>query len=355
MPLHAARLWTPLENGAVRCEACALYCRIKPGRSGICAVHANRDGTLYSLVYGRAAAVHVDPIEKKPLSHFYPGSRIFSVGTVGCNFRCTFCQNWDISQWVRDTPAEHVDAEGIAGRDLSPEDLVELALANGCSSIAYTYNEPTIFLDYAYDTCVLSRARGMQNVFVSNGFLSPEAIDLMEPVLDAINVDLKGMDDRRYRRIMGAPLQPVLDAMRRLAASRIWLEVTSLIIPDHNDSDEELRRLAEFIAELGVDVPWHVSRFHPDYKMTDRGGTPTETLRRAYQAGTQAGLRYVYVGNVPGHDTESTRCPGCGTAVIRRQGYRLLGTALHGADCAVCGTRIAGVGLDQATVGSSPF
>ena len=346
MPLHPAMLWELSERDAVRCTACSLYCTVKPDRAGICAVRVNRDGKLYSLVYGRAAAIHVDPIEKKPLFHFYPGHRIFSVGTVGCNFRCTFCQNWDISQWARNAPRDDVDAEGIYGRDLSPEQLVDAAHAAGCTMMAYTYNEPTIFIEYAYDACVLAHERGMQNVFVSNGFITAEALALLEPVLDAINVDLKGFNDRRYRRIVGAPLQPVLDGLRMLAESRIWLEVTSLIIPDHNDSDAELAQLAEFVAGLGVDVPWHVSRFRPDYQMLDRGATPPETLHRAYNAGKQAGLEYVYVGNLWGDDTESTFCPGCGACVIERRGYVLRGAALDGARCAACAHTIAGVGLE---------
>lgn len=348
MPLHPATLWESLGDGRVRCDACALRCKIPAGRPGICAVRVNRDGRLYSLVYGRAAALHVDPIEKKPLFHFFPGSRILSVGTVGCNFHCTFCQNWDISQWARNVPADLVDDEGIYGRELSPEQLVHTAEAAGCSLLAFTYNEPTIFFEYAYDTCVLAHERGMRTVFVSNGFITPEAIAVLAPVLDAINVDLKGMDDRRYRRVVGAPLAPVLEGLRALAESRIWLEVTSLVIPDHNDSDRELRELAEFVASLGVETPWHVSRFHPDYLMTDRAATPRETMVRAYEAGQAAGLHYVYVGNLWDDRFAETRCPACDAVVMQRQGNTLVSTALAEAVCAACGTGIAGIGLEEA-------
>ncbi len=347
MALHPARLWEAIGNDRVRCDACALLCKIPAGQPGICGVRVNRDGRLYSLVYGRTAAMHVDPIEKKPLFHFYPGGRIFSLATVGCNFHCTFCQNWDISQWARNAPKEQVDESGIAGHPLSPEQLVDLAEAHGCTMLAYTYNEPTIFIEYAYDTILAARERGMKNVFVSNGFLTPEVVDLLAPVLDAIDIDLKGFDDRRHRRVCGAPLAPVLEGLRLVAQSPIWLEVTSLIIPAHNDSAAELQQLAEFVASLGVDVPWHVSRFHPDYKMTDREGTSAETLHRAYEAGKTAGLHHVYVGNLWGDDTESTRCPACDTVVIRRTGYTLRDAHLRDGACANCGTRIAGVGLDQ--------
>src|SRR5512136_2311591 len=286
----------------VRCALCRFRCLIPEGRRGICSVRENRGGTLYSLVYGKAIAEHVDPVEKKPLFHFMPGSRTFSVATVGCNFRCLHCQNYSISQ-----PAQ--DILRIDGIDLPPEEIVAKAVASGCRSIAYTYTEPTIFFEYAYDTAVLAKKAGLRNVFVTNGYITPEALACIRPCLDAANIDLKGFSDRFYREVVHAMLGEALASLLEYKRQGIWIELTTLVIPGWNDSDEELGNIARFIAEkVGVETPWHVSAFYPTYRMTDRPPTPASTLARARQIGLEAGLRYVYEGNVPGRGGENTCC-----------------------------------------------
>ena len=333
-----AMLWTNEDGDSVRCNLCAFRCLIRPGRVGICQVRKNVGGVLYSLNYHAVTAAHVDPIEKKPLFHFLPGSRILSLACAGCNFRCAFCQNWQISQAPRELKA-------VAGESIPPAEMVRSADRHRCESMAYTYTEPTIFMEYAYDCAKLAHERGLKNVFVSNGFATPEAIDTIAPYLDAINVDLKAFSDRYYRTVTKAMLEPVLATLRHLVhRTNIWVEVTTLLIPGANDSDPELGQIARFIAqELSVDVPWHLSRFHPDYKMTDREATPAETIRRAVEIGRSAGLRYVYAGNLWGDDNESTRCHACGRMLIRRHGYTIQANDLADGKCPDCGTPVAGV------------
>lgn len=333
-----AVLWKNEDGDSVRCNLCAFRCLIRPDRIGICQVRKNVGGRLYTLNYHAVTASHVDPIEKKPLFHFLPGSRIMSLACAGCNFRCSFCQNWQISQ----SPREYKTVEG---RAIEPERMVAAAEQQGCRSMAYTYTEPTIFMEYARDCAVLAHERGMKNVFVSNGFLTPEAVDYVRPWLDAINVDLKAFTDRYYRTTTKAMLAPVLDTLRYLLRETdIWVEVTMLVIPDANDSEEELRQLAEFIAgELGPSVPWHISRFHPDYRLTDRGATPAATIRRAVEIGREAGLHYVFAGNLWGDASESTRCHACGRMLIERDGYAILANHLDGGRCPACGAECAGV------------
>jgi len=334
--MHEASFYTKLEAGNVRCSLCAHHCLIKPDSVGICGVRRNNGGTLVSLVYGRAIAEHVDPIEKKPLFHFLPGSRSFSVATAGCNFRCRHCQNADISQ----LPGEQGT---IVGRELPPAEIVRLARTAGCASISYTYTEPTIFFEYAYDTAVLARAAGLKNVFVSNGYITAEPLRAISPYLDAANIDLKSSRDEFYKAICGARLQPVLDALRLYRELGIWLEVTTLVIPGENDSEEDLAGCAGFIAkDLGVDVPWHVSAFHPTYKLMNRPRTPPETLRRAVRLGRAAGLRYVYEGNLPG-EGEMTSCPSCSRPVITRLGFAVTTNRQRAGHCPECGAGIAGV------------
>lgn len=328
-----AMLYEKLENGLVRCSLCAHRCTIKPGRRGICAVRENEDGTLYTLVYADVIAAHVDPIEKKPIFNFLPGTRSFSIATVGCNFHCRFCQNADISQAPREGP-------GLRGEELLPERVVSAAKSYACDSIAYTYTEPTIFFEYAYDTAKVAQGQGLKNIFVTNGYMTLEALEEIEPYLDAANVDLKSFDDRFYRHTCGARLRPVLETIEAMHERDVWVEVTTLLIPGLNDSDEELEQIARFLAGISPDIPWHVSRFTPQYRMLDRPPTPRDTMHRAAEIGAQAGLRYVYVGNVPGNNYENTFCPSCGAVAIGRIGYETT-LNLDGNRCASCGQELA--------------
>jgi pyruvate formate lyase activating enzyme len=324
------------ENRQVQCSLCSHRCLIAPGKRGICAVRENRDGTLYSLVYDKVIARNIDPIEKKPLFHFLPGSRSFSIATPGCNFRCKHCQNADISQLPRD----HVGV--VLGENISPSTMVEAARAQGCTSISYTYTEPTIYFELAYDTARLAAEAGLKNVFVTNGYITPEALKVIRPYLHAANIDLKGFTDDFYKHICGARLQPVLDAIRLYKEFGIWIEITTLVIPGHNDADDELTSIAQFVKSVGEEIPWHVSRFHPTYKLTDKPITPLATLNRARQIGIDAGLLHVYEGNVPGQG-EDTICPGCKQTVIKRYGFTVLENRLVDGKCSQCKTKISGV------------
>jgi pyruvate formate lyase activating enzyme len=339
--MQEARLYEKRQGNLVKCHLCAHGCLIDDGGRGVCFVRENRGGTLYSLVYGQVLAENCDPIGKKPLYHVAPGTLSYSIATAGCNFRCAWCQNADISAMPRD---HHI----IRGRETPPERIVERARASGCRSIAYTYTEPTIFFEYAYDVATLAKNEGLLNVLVTNGFMSAEMLETFHPFLDAANVDLKAFNDDTYREYVGARLQPVLDSMKRMKEYGIWVEVTSLIIPDLNDGDDELRAIARFIAhELGPETPWHISRFHPAYKMTDRRATPPDTIERALDIGRDEGLRYVYVGNLMGAD-QNTRCHECGATVIERRGFD--GTIDHTKNgaCPDCHTPVAGIALGTA-------
>jgi pyruvate formate lyase activating enzyme len=339
-PFREAVLWEPSAGGRVNCRLCNFRCVIADGKLGHCAVRKNIGGRLYSLNYGRLCATNPDPIEKKPLYHFQPGSRSFSIAAVGCNFRCEFCQNWQISQAALETGR-------IDGESVSPEQIVAAAVRTGCRSIAYTYTEPTIFMEICNDCARPARERGLANVFVSNGYMTREAIDFAADWLDAINVDLKAFSDEYYKRLCGARLQPVLDSIAYIARqTKIWMEVTTLVLPGQNDSEEELKKLADFlVTQAGPDVPWHVSRFYPQYKYTDSQPTPMQTMQRAEEIGRAAGLRYVYLGNVPGTKSDNTYCYHCGRSLIERVGYRIAANHIKDAKCPDCGTAVAGVGL----------
>ena len=361
--MKEARFSDRLDRGRVQCRLCPHDCVIPDGGRGACAVRYNADGVLYTLVADHVISGHLDPIEKKPLFHFYPGSAIYSIATLGCNMRCQFCQNWEISQWPREqlpkrlTAAMHEGAGDriclrladleleIPGETMDPPALVQAALKSGASSIAYTYTEPTIFYELAYQTACLAKEAGMANVFVTNGFTSEAPQREIAAVLDAANVDLKFFRASSYSRISRARLQPVLDAIERYHALGVWLEVTTLIIPGVNDSDEELGDMAEFLSGISADIPWHVSRFHGAYEMNEIQSTPVATLHRAVAIGRAAGLRYVYEGNVPGVDGESTHCYRCGELLIRRHGFRLYSNAIRDGACPKCGARVSGVGL----------
>lgn len=299
----------------------------------------NDNGRLYTKVYGRTIAQHIDPIEKKPLYHFYPGSKAYSVATPGCNFRCLFCQNWDVSQLTDDAMLEQ-------GEEATPEQITLRAQHAGCASIAYTYTEPTIFFEYSYDTARLAHQAGLKNVYVSNGYMTAEMLDRVSPYLDAINIDLKTFRDETYRRIIGARLKPILENLKRIKQLGIWLEVTSLIIPAINDDTNEMSDMAHFVAEeLGVDVPWHISRFFPAYNMKEIPPTPLETLQKAQEMGHQAGLHYVYLGNVQGDGAMDTRCPQCGHLLVQRSNFGTKRNSIERGRCPQCGMEIAGVGM----------
>jgi pyruvate formate lyase activating enzyme len=335
-----ATLYEKLENEKVRCFLCNHHCVIPAGERGICGVRENVDGTLTTRVFGRLIAQHVDPIEKKPIFHMMPGSLSYSIATVGCNFRCRFCQNADIAQM----PA---DRRGlIMGDTVSPAEVVAEALAGGCRSIAYTYTEPTVFFEFALETARLANKKGLRNVFVTNGYMTQEALSLIGPYLDAANVDLKAFTDHFYKTQCGARLEPVKDTLRAMKKMGILVEVTTLLIPGLNDDKQELEALCGFIVgELGPDTPWHVSRFHPTYRLTDRPSTPVSTLTLARDIGLKSGLRYVYTGNVPGDDGEHTYCPGCGRVVIERRGYQIRRRDIEGGHCRACGESIYGLDM----------
>ena len=330
-----AMLWSPGESGKVECRLCAHRCAVAPGKLGVCAVRENRGGRLMTLVYGEVVAAHVDPIEKKPLYHFFPGSKALSVAAAGCNFRCGFCQNWQISQ------APRRKGGGIAGEPFPPEAVVRAALDQGCRSISYTYTEPTIFFEYAFDTARLAREAGLANNFVTNGYMTAEALETIRPYLDGANVDLKAFEDETYKKVCGARLGPVLESIRRMSELGVWVEVTTLVVPGLNDSDGELTGIARFVASVDPAIPWHISRFHPDFDYTEAPPTPLATLRRAGEIGRAAGLRHVYIGNVPG-ESEDTRCASCGAVLIRRRGFAVVANALEGSRCPACGTVLAG-------------
>ncbi|MBN2377100.1 MAG: AmmeMemoRadiSam system radical SAM enzyme [Sedimentisphaerales bacterium] len=338
--MREAVLWDALDDSDVRCKLCNFRCLIKDGTTGRCQVRRNEGGKLYSLNYYSICASAVDPIEKKPLFQFQPGSRSFSVAAPGCNFACDFCQNWQISQLPR-------LRESFGGSSQSPAELIQAALDHRCASIAYTYTEPTIFMEYCADCGRLARQKGLANVFVSNGFMTIEALEYVSDFLDAINVDLKAFSNDFYREHCKASLEPVLESLRYIARQTdIWLEVTTLVIPGLNDSEQELQQIAEFVAgELGPEVPWHVSRFRPDYQVTDIESTPVKTMMQAYELGRQAGLHYVYVGNMPGVGRESTICHECGQMLIERIGYQIGQFNILNGACPGCGTKVAGRGL----------
>jgi pyruvate formate lyase activating enzyme len=287
---HSAEFFNQLDNGNVECFLCSHFCRIAPEKYGICRQRKNIGGDLYTYAYGEVVAANIDPIEKKPLYHFLPGTSAFSIATAGCNFKCGFCQNWQISQADENKTA--------AGKPFKPEDIVDAAIKSGCASIAYTYTEPTIFFEYSYDTAKLAREKGLKNVYVTNGYMSKEALDAISPYLDAANIDLKSFSDDFYINMCKARLQPVLDTIKRMKALGIWIEITTLLITGLNDSKEELEQAAGFIAGIDKKIPWHISRFHPDYMLRDISHTPIESMEKALRIGKDAGLKYVHLGNV---------------------------------------------------------
>jgi pyruvate formate lyase activating enzyme len=330
-----ALLYEKLEKDFVHCYLCSHQCRIAQGKFGLCGVRQNIGGTLYTYAYAEVAAAHIDPIEKKPLYHFFPGSASFSIAARGCNFRCGFCQNWEISQSdFRDDP--------VGQDELLPEEIVGLAIKNKCKSISYTYTEPTIFFEYALETAKLAKVNGLYNNFVTNGYMSKECLQMIKAYLDAANVDLKFFKDSSYKKICAGSLQPVLDSIKLMRQFDIWVEVTTLVVPGENDSREELEGIADFIARVDRNIPWHISRFHPDYKFTDRQATPEATLKNALQIGEKCGLNYIYIGNVVGWG-DDTFCPNCKSLLIKREAFSVLEYNIRQSSCAFCGAVIPGV------------
>jgi pyruvate formate lyase activating enzyme len=335
--MHEARLSKKLENGTVECLSCSHKCKISAGFKGICGVRKNIDGDLKLLVYGRAAAINIDPVEKKPLFHFYPNSPIFSFGTVGCNFRCSFCQNWDISQFHKENSDEAIMNSGT---ELLPEEIIKTCLREKIPSVAFTYNEPGIFFEYAYDTAKLAKENGLKTVYVSNGFESREALKKIRPYLDAINTDLKAFSNDYYVKICGARIEPVKKNIKWIWDQGIWQEITTLVVTNHNDTEEELKNIADFLVNISPDMPWHISRYFPAYRMIDPP-TPEDILEKAYKIGKKAGLHYVYVGNISIPELEDTYCPKCKKAIIKRSGY-IVHNKLDKDSCPYCGEKIAG-------------
>jgi pyruvate formate lyase activating enzyme len=333
-----AMFYDVLEKSTVKCRLCYQLCTIPEDRRGLCGVRVNEGGRLYTLVYGKASATGLDPVEKKPLFHFHPGTSTYSISTVGCNFRCRNCQNHEISQIPKNYGP-------IVGEDLPPEEVVKAAKRYECKSIAYTYTEPAIFFEYAYETARLASEEGIKNIFVTNGYISEEALRTIRPYLDAANIDLKSFSDEFYRESCGARLQPVLDNIKLHKELGIWIEITTLIIPTLNDSEEELRKIARFIKDVGEEIPWHVSQFYPMYQLQHLPRTPISTLEMARKVGIEEGLRYVYEGNVPGVEGENTYCYKCKKRLIRRFGYEILENNIKDSKCPTCGADVDGDGL----------
>lgn len=326
-----ALLWRPLEDATLQCLLCAHFCRIEDGGRGQCGVRENRGGKLFTLSHDRVAALNLDPVEKKPLFHFLPGTTTLSLGTQGCNLACLFCQNASLSQPPRLGAAPQ-------GNHIPPQEIVRLARKSKAASVAYTYSEPTIFFELMRETAILAREEGLANIMVSNGFQSPQCLDELKNLIQAANVDLKSFRDEFYRDICSARLGPVLKNLAHMKKLDWHLEVTSLVIPEINDSDRELTDIARFVRdELGRDTPWHVSRFHPCHQMLEHRPTPLDTLKRAYDIGRGEGLHHVFVGNVPNSGLENTFCPGCGQMVVERSGFTILRDRLLRGACPGCG------------------
>jgi pyruvate formate lyase activating enzyme len=337
----ASRFAEPLGEGRVRCTLCPRRCAIADGELGSCRTRRNDGGSLRSVTHGRLLAAAVDPIEKKPLFHFRPGSAIFSIAQAGCNLSCPFCQNHSLSQLPRTGTIE----DATAARLWTAAQIVDEASSRGCRSIAFTYSEPILSLELAEEVFPFARERGIDLVFVTNGQATPGAADALAPILAAANVDLKCFDEEKYRRVLGGELEATLNAIRTWRARGVWVEVTTLVVPGFSDGEEELGRIAAFLSGVDADIPWHVSRFHPAHEWTGVPSTPIPLLARAVEIGRAHGLRHVYTGNVPGSAAEKTLCPSCGAVLIDREGYRIRRVAVADGRCGACGAKIAGVGL----------
>ena len=333
-----ALLYDKLDDKSVKCNVCNHFCVIKDGKRGICKVRENKGGRLMSLVYPKIIANSIDPIEKKPLFHLKPGSYSYSIATVGCNFQCSFCQNSNIAQM----PAQNKGM--IQGSDILPETIVKEAVKSGCKSISYTYTEPTIFCELALETAMFAREQGLLNIFVTNGFMSTQLLEMFAPYLDAANVDLKAFNNKFYQNYCGARIEPVKENIKKMIDLGILVEITTLLIPGLNDDPDDIKDMAKFIAnDVRIETPWHISRFHPCYNMTDRSVTPVADLERVYKAGKAAGLKYVYIGNVPGQLSENTYCHSCGELLIERYAYNIKNNMEEKGKCPECGTIAFGI------------
>ena len=333
--IHAARYFNTLENGKIQCLLCPRKCIVAPSKRGYCGVRENRDGQYNTLVYGRLTAINNDPIEKKPLFHFLPGTAALSVSTSGCNVKCKFCQNWTLSQ---------SRPEDLNFSYLSPTRLVEMAQKYNIPTIAYTYNEPTIFTEYIIDTAAIGKEKGIRNVNISNGYINKKPLHDLCKVLDAIKIDFKAFSNDFYRDYVSGSLNPVLDTMIEIKSLGVWLEIVNLVIPTLNDSQKELKEMCKWIiANLGDDVPIHFTRFHPQYLLKNLPPTPKKTLDTAYQIAKNAGVNYVYVGNVPGHVHENTTCPNCHGILIVRKGFQIEKNRIIDGKCPDCKASIPGV------------
>jgi pyruvate formate lyase activating enzyme len=331
-----ALLYEKLPDQRVRCFLCNHKCSIKEDSAGICGVRKNNKGTLFTLVYDKVIARHMDPIEKKPLFHFLPGTRSFSIATAGCNLKCSFCQNSDISQMP-------VDHGRIMGEEITPAELVNEAESGNAATIAYTYTEPTVYYELAKETARIASSRNIKNIFVTNGYMSLECLDDISGLLHGANVDLKAFNNEFYKKQCGAQLEPVLNTIKKMADMGVWIEVTTLLIPGLNDTEEELTKLADFIAGQSADIPWHISRFHPTYRLNNIGSTPPDKIHMAKEIGYSAGLKYVYTGNLPGDEGEKTHCHNCGELLIDRYGFRIMSNRIKDGLCPECDTSIPGV------------
>jgi len=335
-------IYDKLDDKVVKCNICHHFCIIRNGKKGICQVRENKEGSLISLVYPKIIANSVDPIEKKPVFHFKPGSYSYSIATMGCNFKCSFCQNSNIAQIQKQIPKNRNSV--IAGNDILPEIIVKQALQTGCESIAYTYTEPTIFCELAIETSKLAKKAGLYNIFVTNGYMSTMLLEMAAPYLDAVNVDLKAFDDNFYQTYCKARLEPVKTNIKKMKNMGILVELTTLLIPGLNDDKDDIKAMAHFIAsDLGRETPWHISRFHPSYKMTDRQLTPLSDLKKVYVAGKAAGLKYVYIGNVHDKSSENTFCHSCGELLIKRYGYSIKNYMKKKGECPECNTTAYGI------------
>lgn len=331
-----ALLYDQLTEKKVKCSLCAHRCSIKEGRRGICRVRENKDGKLYTLVQNRPCSFAIDPIEKKPLFHFIPGSKTFSLCTVGCNFKCLHCQNAGISQY----PSLNKDT--IVGNDTTPADVIHAAEGGGCRTISYTYTEPTVYMEFALECAVEAHRKGFKNVFVSNGYMTPESAEMIAPYLDGNNIDLKG-DNEFYKKVCGARVEPVLETIKLMKERGVWVEITTLIIPGYNDSERVLNGIIDFILSVDNSIPWHVTRFHPTHKLIKAESTPLETLQLARNTGMKKGLKFVYEGNTRAGSGESTYCYECNSLLIERAGFSIYNNRLKDGKCPECKAFIEGV------------